>query len=79
MRNKRLLVLLLLTSCLAQPVFGQTTLGKRDCGQWIKRTDSGVLKASHEAWLLGYMAGLNSMPALLTNLTAIIIVFVPFL
>jgi hypothetical protein len=61
MTNNRLLVLLLLACCLAQPVFGQIAFGGRDCGQWIKRTDSEMRKVTDEAWLGGYMSGLNRM------------------
>ena len=61
MRNNRRLVLLLLACCLAQPVFGQVSFGSRDCGHWIKRTDSVTAKVVTEAWLTGYLSGLNWM------------------
>jgi len=61
MRNNRPLVLLLLACCLAQPVFGQTTFGTRDCGQWMKRTDSVATKSHNESWLVGFMSGLSTM------------------
>jgi len=61
MRNKRPLVLLLLACCLAQPTLGQTTFGTRDCGQWMKRTDSVGIKNASETWLIGYMSGLSTM------------------
>jgi hypothetical protein len=61
MKNKRRIILLLLTCCLAQPVFGQVSFGDHDCGQWMKRTDSGALRVAREAWLTGYLSGLNWM------------------
>jgi len=61
MRNKRPLVLLLLACCLAQPVFGQSSFGTLDCGQWMKKTDSVGIKNARETWLAGYMSGLNTM------------------
>ncbi len=61
MRNNRPLVLLLLACCLAQPVFGQVSYGSRDCGQWIKRTDSATTKNAVESWFAGYMSGINMM------------------
>jgi len=59
MKNKRPLILLLLACCLAQPVFGQTGFGLRDCGQWIARTD-GTGKRGVELWLSEYLTGLNA-------------------
>ena len=61
MRNKRPLVLLLLACCLAQPVFGQSSFGTLDCGQWMKRTDSVGIKNLRETWFAGYMSGLGTM------------------
>ena len=61
MRNNRPLALLLLACCLVQPALGQVSFGSADCGQWIKRTDSVGIKNHREAWLVGYMSGLNKM------------------
>lgn len=65
MRNNRPLVLLLLACCLAQPALGQVfnywSFGSSDCGQWMKRTDSVGIKNAREAWLAGYLSGINAM------------------
>jgi hypothetical protein len=59
--NKKVAMVLTTFVMLTQPVFGQTAFGNFDCGQWIKRTDSAMSKNTTEAWLAGYMSGLNLM------------------
>ena len=61
MRNNRLLVLLLLACCLAQPVFGVaqpasgvTIFGRPDCGVWLSNQ-----RETDKAWLLGYLSRIS--------------------
>ena len=57
MRNKRPLVLLLLTCCLAQPAWGQTVtvFGRPDCGVWLSKQ-----REVDKAWLLGYVSSTST-------------------
>ena len=59
--NKKLAMVLTTFVLLSQPVFGQVSYGSRDCGQWIKRTDSATTKIAVESWFAGYMSGINMM------------------
>ena len=56
MISKNALVLLLLSFCLAKPVFSApvSLFGVPDCGQWVNRKS-----APDQAWLLGFLGGLN--------------------
>lgn len=57
MKTKMPLILtaMLFLAChLGQPVFAQTVIGQRDCGQWLTNKTP-----TDRAWLLGYMSGMN--------------------
>lgn len=56
MKIKKALVLLLLTAWLIKPAFSApvSLFGVPDCGQWINRKS-----APDQAWLLGFLGGLN--------------------
>jgi len=36
-----------------------TIFGGYDCGQWVKRSQQPARKALQEAWLLGFLSGMN--------------------
>lgn len=59
--NKNLAIALTTMLLLIQPVFGQSSYGDRNCGQWIKRMDSAMSKNTVESWFTGYMSGINMM------------------
>ncbi len=42
------------------PVNAQTIFGSYDCGQWANRRKGNPM----EAWVIGYLSGLNTMHAL---------------
>ena len=54
--SKKLAIALATMLLLTQPVFGQTSFGIPDCGQWISRKNS-----TDRTWILGYMTGLSVM------------------
>ena len=56
--NKKLSIALIALLYLSQPVFGQTVIGVRDCGQWVKESKSNI---SLKTWLIGFMSGLSEM------------------
>ena len=63
--NKKLAIVSATFVLLTQPVFGQSTFGLPDCGQWLVKDSK--FKISDKAWLLGFMGGLSVMDNLSTG------------
>jgi hypothetical protein len=52
---------------LLQPVFGATTVGARDCGEWLNRKKNDYEELASNSWLTGYMSGISVMHELNGN------------
>jgi hypothetical protein len=58
--NKRLILFFIAGCFFFQPSISsaaKTTFGEPDCGQWVK--DNQRMRSLDEAWLLGFLTGLN--------------------
>lgn len=58
MKIKQMLILCVFACSLVHPVFGATTYGVIDCGEWINKKKNGD-DLFARTWLLGHMSGLN--------------------
>ena len=58
MKTKLIAALIVMT--LSSPVFAYKAIGTVDCGKWVSRNDKDLTSLRTEAWLTGFMTGLNA-------------------